>query len=73
MKSLSDLLSDRVNEGTLQQILEAMIHEIKGMKLSKDDEKKIFSMLMSYRSSWNSYLNGLKGARRGREANGRTP
>ncbi len=63
MKSLSDLLANRVSEESLQQILEAMIDEIKGMKLGKSDEKRILSMLMSYRSAWNSYLSNLKGKR----------
>ena len=61
MKQLSDLLANRVNEESLQQILETMIREIKQMKLGKSDEKKILSMLMTYRSAWNSYLSSLKG------------
>ena len=69
MKSLSEILANRVNEESLQQILEAMIYEIKRMKLGKSDEKKILSMLMSYRSAWNTYLSTLKGKPDGREAN----
>ena len=69
MKSLPELFANRVNEESLQQILEAMIHEIREMKLSKIEEKKILSMLMSYRSSWNSYLSTLKGKSGRKEAN----
>ena len=71
MKQLSDLLANRVNEESLQQILETMIREIKQMKLGKSDEKKILSMLMTYRSAWNSYLSNLKGKRGPKQADNR--
>ena len=65
MKSniLSEALTNRINETSLQKILEAMVSEIRQMKIENGDEKKIISMLMTYRSAWNSYLNTLKGRR----------
>ena len=58
---LSQIHTSRVNEASLQKILEAMIGEIRQLKLGTSNEKKIVAMLMTYRSAWNSYINTFKG------------
>lgn len=62
MKSIvpSEPNANRVNEESLQQTFEAMLTEIKRMKLDSRDKKNLISMLLKYRSAWNSYINMMK-------------
>ncbi|MBI1804566.1 MAG: hypothetical protein HY033_02745 [Ignavibacteriae bacterium] len=53
----SELTTNRINEESLQRTFEAMLTEIKRMKLDAGDKKKLIAMLIKYRTAWNSYIN----------------
>lgn len=52
--------ANRINEESLQQTFEAMLAEIKRMNLHEGEKKKLISMLIKYRTAWNSYINRIK-------------
>lgn len=56
----SDQHANRNNEVSLQHTFEAMLAEIRRMKLPEGETKKLIDMLMKYRSAWNSYVNRIK-------------
>ena len=56
----SEQHANRNNEVSLQQTFEAMLAEIRRMKLPEGETKKLIDMLMKYRSAWNSYVNRIK-------------
>jgi len=62
MKSItpSEPPINRINEESLQQTFEAMLKEIKQIKLDAAEKKKLIAMLLKYRSAWNSYINMIK-------------
>ncbi|HEV8538942.1 MAG TPA: hypothetical protein VGR15_08500 [Bacteroidota bacterium] len=51
---------NRENEESLQRTFEAMLGEIKQLKLDAGEKKKLIAMLMKYRTAWNSYINRIK-------------
>ena len=51
---------NRDNEESLQRTFEAMLAEIKRMKLDPEEKKKLIAMLIKYRTAWNSYINRIK-------------
>jgi hypothetical protein len=65
MKSItqSEPPANRVNEKSLQQTFEAMLEEIKQIRLDAEEKKKLIAMLLKYRSAWNSYINTIKSRR----------
>ena len=62
MKSLvpPEQTVNRNNEESLQRTFEAMLAEIKRMKLDAEEKKKLISLLIEYRTAWNSYMNRIK-------------
>lgn len=62
MKSItpSEPHANRVIEESLQQTFEAMLKEIKQIRVDAGEKKKLIAMLLRYRSAWNSYVNMIK-------------
>ena len=56
----SDPPLNRDNEESLQRTFEAMLSEIKKMKIDPDEQKRLIGMLIKYRTAWNSYINRIK-------------